>query len=503
MPGERDEIVTEHTQVFRVDRGSLEEVLTIARDMEEHAESMAKSAAAYADHIAKTFGVIVEKGDEVAEKVGKVAGKTEEAKSMMSELGGAATEVLTVLGISLPALSIAGLVGLGVAIHGQTVATQQWAHEVALVSNLSQEWLVSHESEMADIAREYGYTHDKVQDLGRAVAEAGFTGETAMSGFRLTLERVRETGLPVEAVAKGIAYELHELGYTEEEVAARTYQLAEWVDILTEAWKLNAYESRIAATGILELGMKLQDLTGMPALQMAEMLGIDWEEFTRLQMEEPEQLGVMIMEWVDEATKDAEAKYRPALIEEFLVRLFGIKDPVLARQMARMIVEDRIGPVEMPTYTKEQLAERRRIAGIEAKPEIDPFKMFKDILGPGGLPYWLSAMGERPIVLPEGEVQVGELFGPEYMMTTLAPLGQAIRRLWDRIRGVEPLAPDTGGGPGPFAVPFALGVPEAGPIEVNVNLIIEELPQGITVRTSDGMVLHTRGQGERFISPSP
>jgi len=514
MPGERDEIITEHTQIFRVDRGSLEEVLTIARDMEEHAETMAKNIGAFADNMATTFGVVVEKGDEVAEKMGKVAGKTEEAKDSLTGLESGARGVMTALGISLPALSIVGLVGLGAAIYNQTMATRQWAHEVELVSNLSQEWLIEHKEDMNEIARAYHYPLADVEKFGKAIGEAGFTGETALDGLRLSFERVRVTGMPIETVARNIAYEMHELGYTEEEVARRTLQLTDFVGALTEAWKLDAHEARGTAAGILELGMRLQDLTGMPALQMAEMLGIDWEEFTRLQMEEPEQLGVKIMEWVDEATKGVEAKYRPALIEDFLGRLFGIKDPIQVRQMQQMIVEGKIEPVEMPEYTAEEYKERQTLEDKRREGERNLIREWRDFFSKAGMaaglpppePPEFLTMGGRipPQYLPP---PVGAFYGGFESAEGWERIGtylrDAISNLWQRMRGIEPEPLGTGGGPGTFGMPFAPGAPGAGPIEVSVNLIIEELPQGLTVRTSDGMVLYTRGQGERFISPSP
>lgn len=514
MPAEKEVFETEHVEIFRVDRGSLEEVLTISREMAAHAQAIAEGTAAWVENMDGLFTSVAEGGPEVEKKLGDIAEKTGEAESSMSVFGGVASQVLTGLGVALPALSIAGLVGLGVAIYGQTVATRQWAHEVESVSNLSQDWLTRHRGDMQDIAREYGYTHEKVDAFGMAIGVAGFTADTAMVGLRLSLERVRETGVSVEVVARNIAFELHELGYTEEEVATRTYQLAEWVGVLTEAWKLDAHEASSVATEIMDLGTRLQSLRGMPALEMRTILGLGREEFERLQMESPEQLAVKIMEYVDEASRVVGAEYRPEMIEYLLGVQFGVKDPLALRQMRDMILEGRIAPFEMPDYTKEELAGKRELADEEAEGRKNWLAMLKDIFGPGGIGFFLSGLRGGAAPPPLGEVYTPEgAVRPEYMATFERPygerfveetaLGQAIRRLWQRMRGVEPEPAGTGGGPGLFPVPFGPGVPGAGPIEVNVNLIIEELPQGITVRTSDGMVLHTRGQGERFVSPGP
>lgn len=505
MPEEREVFETEHVEVFRVDRASLEEVLTTSREMEKHAQEMAKLTSAWAENMSKILTTVDEKGPAVTGAMKDIGEKVGEVKDVSSTLGNVVGQVMQGLGVALPALSIAGLTALGVQIEKTIASERLWAHQTELVSNLDHIWLTTHLNDLQDVGREYGYTAKESEDFGKVVAEAGFTGGTAMSGFRESLRRAHELGIPVAEAAKQIAYEMEVLGYSTEEVQLRTYSLIDFNKALAESWGLDEYAARQVSNQMLTLGQRIAEMRGAPALQMRTLLGLDRAEFERLQREAPEQLATMSMQWVEKVTKGVEAKYRPDVIEDLLLTQFGITDPDVRRQMRDVIISGKVEPIKAPVVPPEELAERKRLAEEERKATVSGGwtlqQIFKDVIP------ILSALQIGPLKIPstyaETHLPTGEV-RPEYKWgTEPTPLYKTLYERFPMMRGVlEGIFGTPGGGITPATGGGAGVVGPQPPVEVNVNLVIEKIPEGVTVHTSDGMMLLTRGQGEGFREPA-
>jgi len=95
-------------------------------------------------------------------------------------------------------------------------------------------------------------------------------------------------------------------------------------------------------TEVERLSQTIAEMRGAPALQLQTLLGLDTEEFKRLQREAPETLAMMVLQWLGELTEGLEPDYRPYAIESLLEEQFGIRDPSVIDPLVDAIIEDRI-----------------------------------------------------------------------------------------------------------------------------------------------------------------
>ena len=107
----------------------------------------------------------------------------------------------------------------------------------------------------------------------------------------------------------------------------------------------------LVPTEVEKLGQAIAGMRGAQALQLQTLLGLDTEEFKRLQHEAPKTLAVMVLQWLGEVTEGLEPDYRPYAIEALLEEQFGIRDPRVIDPLVDAIMEDRI-EMERPTPVK-------------------------------------------------------------------------------------------------------------------------------------------------------
>lgn len=484
MP-EKEELITEYTQVFKVDRASLEQVLTIARDMEEHAEAMAKSAGAYADHMAETFGVIIEDGDEVKKAMKGVSDETEEGKKKAFGLGDAFTQVLSGLGVKIPALSYATLGVMAVQIDEAVAGFSRWGHEIELVSSISKEWAESHVTDLFNIGNRYGLNLQEVKDTSKEVFAMGFTAETAMAGYERTIERSVLLGISLKESARMVSYEMDVLGKNTDEVADRTAELELTYDKLAATWEVDRAVAKQVYNQIMEMGRGFAELRGAPAIQLQTLLGLEPEQFRKLQMEAPETLVDMVMERFSEVTKGMDPTMRRGALE-MMFQQYGVTDPRVLDEMVKMTMAEGVRPLE-PVITTAELDAKMAEQQKDLQSFVGLWEQTKEATQAyttGKL--WVPTAQQfraGPPPLPPGA-----------LVTAPGGVGVSpeILEMW-RAMPPEEMGPRGGYFPG--------YMPE--PTEVTVNLVVEEIPEGVMVRTSDGNVLFTQGQGERFKTPGP